>query len=730
VTLVPVSAPDTQTGFARTDAAGAYRLSSVRLGQYHVRFALPGGAMVQFHPQQTDVTAAAIITVDSGRDTVVDEIVLPHGALAGRLTLSSGQPVADAVVGIERLDGSPAGGAMTDGNGDYQVPFLPAGTYHVYFHQNRGGSMQWAHQRRSRADADPIAVPNGTATRLDLRFLPLGTIAGRLLGRDGPVIGAAVFVFSQTNPDELVVSSHVNVDGSFDVPVFPGRYKVAFRPPGSETDQWARGTVSEDQATVFPVAAGRTVFIEEFLLPTGRMRGRLTDAGGAPVVGASVQLHDPAGQTITTFTGDDGTWTAHPDAGTYRVRFSAPDQGQWATDKLTRETANRFTLAPGQTITVNESLLPTGSLVVRATDAQTGVPIATFCATATNEFLFRDACTNDGSVEFPSIGAGTYTVTVSDGVRLDTVTTGVRVVPGRTTTITSRLRFGGTIVIRAVDASTGQPVENVCVNLIPAAGPHLPAENHGACDVAATLTVSRVRLGQYQIFATTFDGVHGSQWIGSDGGVGSQAQARVVTATSGGIVRLTVRLDGRGSIGGLITDRATGTPVAGAMASVWGTATVSDADGRYVLDGLGPYRWTVFFVRESYGGQWSGGGTNRPAAEPIPVLIDQTTPYDVALSRGTTLTGRLTGPGGGRPDFAQITVYNARTFDVMGWTSMRSDGTYSVQLLGPQEVKLYVQAGVDGRAVNRWYDNAADFARGRSVGIPSTGTRTLDIAIG
>jgi hypothetical protein len=267
------------------------------------------------------------------------------------------------------------------------------------------------------------------------------------------------------------------------------------------------------------------------------------------------------------------------------------------------------------------------------------------------------------------------------------------------------------------------------VNLMPARGTHVPAENHGGCAVDGTIVVSRVRLNQYAIFATTFDGVHGAQWVGPHGGVGSQAQARVVTATSGATIRLTVRLDGRGAIGGLITDRATGAPVANAMASVWGTATGSDADGRYLLDGLGPYEWTVFFLHPSYGGQWSGGGTNRLAAEKVRVRTGQTTPYDLALRRGTTLTGRVTGPEGSTPDFGLITVYHARTFDVMGQVAMRGDGTYSLPVVGPQDVILLVETGFGGRPLIRWYDNATDFSRARVVRIPSSGTKTVDIAL-
>jgi hypothetical protein len=43
-------------------------------------------------------------------------------------------------------------------------------------------------------------------------------------------------------------------------------------------------------------------------------------------------------------------------------------------------------------------------------------------------------------------------------------------------------------------------------------------------------------------------------------------------------------------------------------------------------------------------------------------------------------------------------------------------------VLGPQEVKLRV-------LIRTWYDNATDFRSARTVFIPSSGTRTVHIAI-
>jgi hypothetical protein len=665
--------------------------------------------------------------VVSGQETVVDELVVPHGALVGRITLSSGAPLPSSLVAVERPDGTLASLVSTNDNGEYVAGFVPGGTYTVYVDHHASGARQWFHGRRSPAQADPISIPVGQVTRVDEQLLPMGTISGRLVGPGWGV--TRVIAHAQTTRDVEFVSVVAKPDGTFTMPVFPGPYKVQFT-RSSALEQWASGKESEESADVFTVVAGQTIVIEESLIPVGRMQGRLTDANGTPVFNASVQLFDPADQpSVSATTGFDGSWSVDARAGTYRVRFEAPNQIQWASGKLSFGAADAFTVTGDQTTTVNETLLPTGSLTVTATDARTGEVVDSFCATADNGTLLVEGCTGAGSVEFPAIGAGSYTVTVDDGVHLNGVTEAARVVSGQATTVDTRLVLGTTFVLAAVDARTGQPVEGVCASLTPAQNPYLPEEHRGACDVAGTITVDRVRPDRYQIFATAHDGVHGSQWVGRHGGVGSRTQARVVTARSGGTIRLTIRLDGRGAIAGTITDKATGAPIASATAIVGDWAATSDESGHYRLDNLGPYEWTVFYLHSDYAGQWSGGGSNRLSAERIRVRANHTTTYNVRLRKGTTLTGQIATADGVAPDSALVTVYNAATLDVMGYAAVSPDGRYRVHVLGPQAVKLRVEVIVLGRLSRTWYDNAADFRDGRTVLVPASGTRTVDIAV-
>jgi hypothetical protein len=287
------------------------------------------------------------------------------------------------------------------------------------------------------------------------------------------------------------------------------------------------------------------------------------------------------------------------------------------------------------------------------------------------------------------------------------------------------LRFGATISVTVTDAATGEPVGGICLNGQPSEHPAEYGGFVGGCaDFSGTMTITQVVPDRYNFFASVFDGVYGSQWVGPQGGVGAQTLAAAVIAAEGETTELAVRLDRAGTIAGVVTDEATGQPLGGVDVLAGFMGGTTEPDGSYSVPGLGPYEWVVFA-----GGQWSGGGANRFAAVPVPVRAGETTPYDVKLQKGTTLAGRITGPAGQPPDFAEIHVINAKSFDSMGRPAIADDGTFTVRLVGPQEVKLMVIASVGGQFVVMWYPDAPDFAHGRTVSIPDTGTTVVDIPI-
>ena len=712
-----------------SDADGQFRFEAAP-GFYKVRFDFVGG-LVQFLPGTTDFNAATEVEVLAGLSVPVEDSVIPHGSLVGQITNSAGEPATNAVVGITRLDGVPITTVAVDRTGHYELPFVTPRTVNVFASAARASApRQWVPQQKSRADADAFAVTVGQTTTVDEKLLPLGAVSGRFVSAAGPVPNAGVLADSLAGPAESV-SSPTRADGQFRLLAYPGTYRLKFTSPET-LDQWAHGQEAQWRADLVTVTADSEVVISETALPIGRISGHLNDSTGQPVAGAGVVIADPArGRSFQAATDDTGGWFATVRPGPYQVRFSTANQAQWAFGEASPATADPVTVVADQETVVDDSLTAPGSLRVRAVDARTGAPRSTFCASATNDFVFLQSCTDTGTVRFDAIGAGTYTVTVADDVFLDSVNPGVRVTSGRLTSLTARMRPGATLAISVTDAVTGAPVGGVCVNGQPADRAASPGEFLGDCtDDAGMITLTRVRPDRFVLFAGVFDGVHGAQWVGPHGGVGSRAAAQVVTTRSGEITKLRVRLDGSGSIAGVVTDRATGAPVDGAVIDVGPTGSVTGSDGRYTLDGLGPYQWVAFFSHPDYAGQWSGGGNNRLTATPIRVRSGQVTAHNAALRRGTTLTGRITGPAGQPPDFAEVAVVNAHTFDTLVHLNTGADGVFTTHVLGPQDVKLLIVAAIDGLPVTVWYRDAVDFGHGRTIPVPASGTKRVDVPIG
>jgi hypothetical protein len=173
---------------------------------------------------------------------------------------------------------------------------------------------------------------------------------------------------------------------------------------------------------------------------------------------------------------------------------------------------------------------------------------------------------------------------------------------------------------------------------------------------------------------------------------------------------VTVKLDGAGQISGVLTDKATGAPVASVCPSVvpvskpfYGEPPVPESctrsDGRYTIRNLGPYRWKVEFPDFNYGAhawQWSGGAPTRATATPVPVTVGGTATADAALVKGGTISGSITRPNGPL-DWVAAGAVSTTTND---WVGARwNDG----------QTARYTIAGLTDGDVYVWFAPAGDW---------------------
>jgi hypothetical protein len=268
------------------------------------------------------------------------------------------------------------------------------------------------------------------------------------------------------------------------------------------------------------------------------------------------------------------------------------------------------------------------------------------------------------------------------------------------------------------------------------AGGTLPDGGGYCSDAEGRVTVGSLRKGPYNLFVKPYPGSgYGAQWVGSNGGTGDPAQARVVNVDPiADAVVPPIKLDRAGTITGVVTSAATRQPVTSGYVSLsaWGRVgpgfgTDIDASGHYSLDWLGPYEWPLVFTNDHHARQWSGGVADRRDARQIRVQAGRTTTYNQALKVGTVWTGSVM-DAAGNPVAISFDAYNAATGDQMGGGES-SGGTYRTLILGPQTIKIKWSPSGSPIPYERWYDDAPDAEHATPVDVPRKGTLTLNMVV-
>ncbi len=645
------------------------------------------------------------------------------GTIVGQLT-DGGQPVHGASVQATAVDGEGWGYTTTDETGHYQLADLPAGAYRVYFDVS-GRPGQYAYGTVDYYAAASITVPAGGQVTVDDALLPTGTITGTFRDRSGNPV-PSLYVRADS-PDGDSVSAYTDQDGRYTLRVLPGSYRVLFE-VSSGAYQYAPGKIGHETASVYPVAVGQTVTVDDTLLPSGSVAGRFVDRAGAGIADVQVSVQSDAGPYYSAMTDAAGDYRIDGvfESDDYRVSFYSWERNfeQHAYGKLDRADATAFTVTADAVTRVDDTLLPTGTVHLTVTDAVTGAPIPAFWG----EVGMIHADGVDGSLTLEGVTAGAQRYYVSAEGYLGAARTGVVVAEGVTTEIAVALSPVAKVTTTVVDAKTGAPVEGFCVQPIVPTGLAI-GTGCAESDSAGKVVIDWLAAGTYQLFAYKLPNSqnptpYGAQWVTADGGTGTQTLAAVITAVPGQTVAApTVKLDRRGTVTGKIR-AADGTPAKKAYVGFGnfhyhsgdgGINFPAAADGAYSVDFLGPYLWPLHFYAQDHAPQWSGNSGGRSGATKVKVRAGKTVVYDIQLLKGTKVTVNA-------PDSGAFVAYHAATGETSGscsgWPAMSCD----MLVLGPQKVRFKIW----GNEEDFWY-GGADFATATSVNIPATGTLTVNV---
>ncbi|MGN9910645.1 carboxypeptidase regulatory-like domain-containing protein [Phytohabitans sp. LJ34] len=534
-----------------------------------------------------------------------------------------------------------------------------------------------------------------------------GTITDKLTGE--PVAGAGIVIERQDGSNWNFVNS--DADGRFAFPDAPaGEYVVRVLANGY-VEQWLYGHRERWEADLITVPA--TLQIPLMPIQYGDVAGRVVGQKGGGIPNVYVELRRGGNWVAGTGTDDRGRYRferVEADSN-YTTQFRFPSGQVLFNGGATSEgDAVPFAVAADATTTVDLTRPPVGHLTVRTVDKVTGAPIAGYCWYPQDGPLnFYTTCTDSqGRAQIRDLPVGAYggggydpnEVYVNGHFGLVTVT------EGETARTTVRLEKSVSLHVDFVDATTGDPVEGACVTL---ADPvRTDTGQSGSCGSEVDFE-NLFAQEHFRLFVTPYDGAHGAQWVSTTGGgTGDPAQAKVFKPVPGERIRVTAKLDGAGTVTGVVRDVATGAGVRSVCPSPTGPAmsygpgpnsSCTEDGGEYTIRNLGPYQWKLAFPAFDgvHAWAWSGNAANRTSATPVRVVAGETTTLDVALPFTGTVSGTVTVPAGTCLRCVGITAADPTTGDWAGiQPSVRADGTFTMKGFNTQEVRLFYSVG-DGR---------------------------------
>ncbi|WP_433050457.1 carboxypeptidase regulatory-like domain-containing protein [Dactylosporangium sp. CS-033363] len=548
------------------------------------------------------------------------------------------------------------------------------------------------------------------------------TITGHLTDAAGhPAAGA--FVWAQTNDMSSTGSATTDADGAYTIPnMAAADYRMSFRPDGGGFAQWAHQKTSYGWADPITVGAGATVVVDEQLLPTGFITGNLLNRDGTPATGSVTANSSPENFYIDSRSLQlDGTYRFELPVGAYKLQFGVQNAfSQWNGGALTFETAAPIQLAAGQTVELHDTVLPTGSIGGRLTNADGSPAAGASVSVRTQDYsLYSYGTTDaDGRYRIDNLLLAEYIVGFSGPNSVTQYAHGkldpdaaqkFAVTDGRVTAVDEQFLPTGTVRFVAHDATSGAPISGFCAW-------YFGTSSFGNCADGTELVLNDVFIGQYNFDVNIDDRQHFN--IPNAAVTVTAGQTTTYDAAMRRGASITARMVKRD--GGAATDGCVQAARVGDVFSWSEYGFCSDwqpdpVTGSVVIGPLEPGAYSVIAKPRdtALGLQWlgNGGGTgDRDTAAQFTVAVgDNLQLPKVRFDKAGTIQGKVTDAATGAPlPYACVWVVAlSSTFGGSGDcpVSAGADGTYTISGVGPY---AWPVESAYGRYQWRWSGNAVD----------------------
>lgn len=561
-----------------------------------------------------------------------------------------------------------------------------------------------------------------------------GSIVGQLTDGGQPVNGASVQATAVDGDGWGYAST--DADGHYQLTDLPaGSYRVQYHVEGRPT-QFAYGTTDHSAATIIAVPAGGQVTVDDALLPTGTITGTFRDRAGNGTAGLYVRADSTDGDSVTGYTDGEGHYTLHVLPGSYRIQFEVVSGVyQYAPGKIGYADAAVYPVSVGQTVTVDDTLLPTGSVAGRFVDRDgTGIAdVQVSVQSDTGPYYWVNTDANgdyriDGVFE-----SDDYKVSFSHWDRhfeqhaygkLDRAdATLFTVTADAVTRVDDTLLPTSSVHLTVTDALTGAPIPAFYgeVGMISGSG------------VDGSLTLDGVTVGAQRLYV-------------SADGYRSAAQTGVVVS-EGATAEIAVTLTPVAKIATTVVDAVTGAPVEGFCVQpvvptelALGTSCKqSDSAGKVLIDWLGAGTYQLFAYElpwgehsTPYGAQWvtaDGGTGTQTLATLLTAVPGQTVVAPtVKLDRRGVIRGTVRAADGTPAKNAYVSFGNFHYHSGDGGITFpaAADGTYTVDFLGPYLWPLHFYA--DDHAP-QWSGNSGGRSGATKVKVRAGKTVVYDIQL-
>jgi hypothetical protein len=493
-----------------TSSLGSYQFTGLPGGSYLIEFEPAPfrdsrAYLGEYYDDQPSRLTASTIELQDAASRTADGVLALGGQISGTVTLQDADMPLEAVdVYVRRLDGTLAGWATTNQDGEYLTSGLPAGSYRVEFTPGAGVSEDYIGEfypdRATLAAAVPVGVSMGEVTgNIDAGLVRGGSIQGRVTATEGgsPLDDVSVALFAATG--QQLTTASVDSQGNYAIPGLPsGDYSLQFNPFMSDTSD-ARAYLSQSTSEPVQVIAPQATMADAALEQGGQIGGTVTASGtSTPLEGVTIYVwRSDQSYVGLTRTDSSGAYTTPGlSSGSYLVSFdtafatgSARDyQDEVYDDQDMLDTAATVAVtAPALTPGIDAVLVQGATISGTVTAATTGTPLAGITIELYRDGNWTQSAVTDGqgSYVFRGLASGSYTLRAvppfNRNVNYAPVYYNNQAQPEQATPVTVTapqivsgidmvLQAGGTISGRVMALDTGNGLSTVAINIYDSRG--------------------------------------------------------------------------------------------------------------------------------------------------------------------------------------------------------------------------------------------------------------------